>query len=107
MADQASSSITINATPEQVLAVIRDLPSYPSWTDAISQVVVDEAGKDGPARATFSMSASGMSDEYTLIYNWKADGVSWELAAPSKLQKAQKGSYQLTQPATAPRWTTC
>lgn len=96
MADQTSSSITINATPEAILAVIRDLESYPAWTDAISKVVIDEAGKDGPAQATFSMSASGMSDEYTLNYAWKADGVSWELASPSTLQKSQQGSYQLS-----------
>jgi ribosome-associated toxin RatA of RatAB toxin-antitoxin module len=95
VADQASSSITINATPEAILAVIRDVESYPEWTEAISKVVVDEPGKDGPAKVTFSMSASGMSDEYTLLYDWKADGVSWELAGPTKLQKSQKGSYAL------------
>ena len=96
MADQTSSSITINASPEAILAVISDLESYPAWTDAISKVVIDEPGKDGPAKATFSMSASGMSDEYTLTYSWKPDGVAWELAAPSTLQKSQQGSYQLT-----------
>ena len=37
-----------------------------------------------------------MSDEYTLNYAWKPDGVAWELAAPSTLQKSQQGSYQLT-----------
>jgi ribosome-associated toxin RatA of RatAB toxin-antitoxin module len=96
VADQTSSSITINASPEAILAVISDLESYPAWTDAISKVVIDEPGKAGPAKATFSMSANGMSDEYTLNYSWKPDGVSWELAAPSTLQKSQQGSYQLT-----------
>jgi len=96
VADQTSSSITINASPEAILAVIRDLESYPAWTDAISKVVIEEPGKDGPSRATFSMSASGMSDEYTLNYDWKADGVSWELAGPSTLQKSQQGSYRLS-----------
>ncbi len=96
MPDQTSSSITINASPEAILAVIRDLESYPAWTDAISQVVIDEPGKDGPAKATFSMSANGMADEYTLNYSWKPDGVAWELAGPSALQKSQQGSYQLS-----------
>ena len=93
MADQASSSITIDATPEQVLAVIKDLEAYPDWAGGISKVTVDEPG---PARATFQMSQSGMSDEYTLDYEWKADGVSWSLHGSSKMMRSQKGSYQLS-----------
>ena len=93
MADQASSSITIDATAEQVLAVIKDLEAYPEWAGGISKVVIDEPG---PAKATFTMSQSGMSDQYTLDYDWKADGVSWTLVAPSKMMKSQKGSYQLS-----------
>lgn len=95
MADQASSTITIDATPEAVLAVIRDVEAYPQWTNGISKAVVVEPGKDGPAKVTFTMSQSGLSDEYTLVYDWKADGVDWELTAPTKLQKSQIGSYQL------------
>ena len=92
MADQASSSITIDAGPEQVLAVIRDVEAYPEWTGGISKAVVEQPG---PARVTFTMNQSGMSDEYTLDYDWKDDGVSWSLVAPSKMMKSQKGSYQL------------
>jgi len=92
MADQASSSITIDASPEAVLAVIKDIEAYPEWTGGIQSAVVDEPG---PARATFTINQSGMSDTYTLDYAWKADGVSWTLAAPSKMMKSQKGSYQL------------
>ena len=95
MADQASSSTTIDAPVADVLAVIRDVESYPEWTGGISKVTVDESGPDGPARATFQLSQSGLSDEYTLTYAWKADGVAWDLAAPSKMMKSQKGAYQL------------
>ena len=94
MADQASSSITIDATADQVLAVIKDLEAYPEWAGGISKVVIDEPG---PAKATFTMSQSGMSDEYTLDYAWKADGVSWSLSGTSKMMKSQKGSYQLSE----------
>lgn len=96
MADQASSSITIEAPPDAVLAVIRDIEAYPQWAKGISKAVVDEPGSDGPKKATFALSASGMSDEYTLVYDWKADGVTWSLDQPTKLQKSQQGSYQLT-----------
>ena len=96
LADQASSSITINAGPDAVLAVIRDVEQYPTWTNGISKAVVVEPGKDGPARVTFTMTQSGLSDEYTLVYDWQADGVSWTLVEPSKLQKSQHGSYRLS-----------
>jgi len=95
MSDQASSSITIDAAPEAVLAVIRDVEAYPQWTGGIAKAEVLEEGAAGPKRVTFSMSQSGMSDEYTLDYEWQADGVSWTLSEPSKLQKSQKGSYRL------------
>jgi ribosome-associated toxin RatA of RatAB toxin-antitoxin module len=94
VADQASSSITIDASAEQVLAVIKDLEAYPEWAGGITKVVIVEPG---PAKATFTLSQSGMSDEYTLDYAWKADGVSWTLSGTSKMMKSQKGSYQLSE----------
>jgi ribosome-associated toxin RatA of RatAB toxin-antitoxin module len=96
VADQASSSITIDADSEAVLAVIRDVEAYPEWTGGIARAEVLEPGAQGPQKVTFAMSQSGLSDEYTLVYDWQKDGVSWSLAEPSKLQKSQKGSYALT-----------
>jgi ribosome-associated toxin RatA of RatAB toxin-antitoxin module len=96
VADQASSSITFDAEPSEVLAVIRDVEAYPEWTGGIAKAVVVEPGKDGPKKVAFSMSQSGLSDEYTLVYDWQQDGVEWSLAEPSKLQKSQRGSYRLS-----------
>jgi len=95
VADQASSSITIDATPEAVLDVIRDVEAYPEWTGGIARAEVLEEGDGGPAKVAFSMSQSGLSDEYTLVYDWQPSGVSWRLAEPSRLQKSQQGSYAL------------
>ncbi len=105
MADQASSSITINATQADILAVIRDVEAYPVWTNGISKAVVVEPGAAGPAKVTFSMNQSGLSDEYTLVYDWQGDGVSWTLAEPSKVQKSQRGSYQLSADGAATKVT--
>jgi ribosome-associated toxin RatA of RatAB toxin-antitoxin module len=96
VADQASSSITIDAAPDAVLAVIRDLDSYPQWAKGISKAQIDENGALGPAKATFTANQSGFSDEYTLLYDWKPDGVAWTLDGPTTVQKAQRGSYQLS-----------
>jgi hypothetical protein len=95
VADQASSSITIDADPQAVLAVIRDVEAYPDWTGGIARAEVLEPGDGGPRTVSFAMSQGGLSDEYTLVYDWQPDGVSWTLAAPTKLQKSQQGSYRL------------
>ena len=93
MADRTSSSTTVAAPPEAVLAVIADLHAYPEWNGEIKSVEVLETVPDGrPREARFSISSSGMTDEYVLRYDWAADGVSWELVAPSALQKTKIGS---------------
>lgn len=95
MADQVSSSIVIEADPEAVLDVIRDVETYPEWTGGINRAEILEDGTGGPRRVTFAISQAGLADEYTLVYDWQDDGVSWTLEKPSKLQKAQQGSYRL------------
>lgn len=97
MADLTSSSVTINAPLADVLQVIADLHAYPEWNGEIKSVEVLGTQKDGrPSSARFTVSSTGMTDEYTLDYVWLEDGVSWRLAAPSTLQKSQVGSYRLS-----------
>lgn len=97
MADQTSSSLTIAAPVEVVLQVIADVHAYPEWNGEIKRVEVLETEKDGrPRRARFGISSSGMTDEYTLDYDWADDGVAWVLVAPSTMQKSQVGSYRLS-----------
>ncbi len=96
MADQASSTITINAPSDKVLGVIADIPSYPEWTGQIKSAEVLEAGPGGkPKQAKFVMDAGVLSDEYTLAYDWQDSGVSWKLVGKSTVQKSQVGSYTL------------
>jgi ribosome-associated toxin RatA of RatAB toxin-antitoxin module len=97
MADATSSSITISAPPEQVMAVIADFESYPEWADQVRDVEVLDAGTGGRAeRVRFSMDAGAIKDTYTLDYDWAADdrSVSWNLVKGG-IQKAQDGSYEL------------
>ncbi len=96
MADQTSSSLQIAAPPKDVLQVIADVHAYPEWNGEIKSVEVLDTEPDGrPRQVRFSISSSGMNDEYVLDYLWAADGVSWTLVAPSTLQKSQIGSYRL------------
>jgi len=96
MADVASSTITIDAAPEQVLAVIADIGSYPEWTGQIKSASVVETAADGrPRQARFVMDAGVLKDEYVLQYDWNPAGVSWRLVGSSTVQKSQVGSYAL------------
>jgi hypothetical protein len=97
MADATSSSITIGADPDAVMAVIADFAAYPAWADQVKTVEVlatDSAGR--PERVRFQMDAGPIKDNYTLDYSWSSDGrsVSWRLVK-GQIQKAQNGSYAL------------
>jgi ribosome-associated toxin RatA of RatAB toxin-antitoxin module len=97
MAEQASSSITINADKSAIMAVIADFPSYPEWASMIRRVTVDETGPDGRGtQVTFTLDAGVIKDEYTLAYEWQGDDrVDWHLVK-GKALKSQDGSYVLT-----------
>lgn len=99
MAPATTSSIDIAAPAEQVMAVIADFGSYPEWAEQVKTVEVLEPGAAGrPARVRFQMDAGPIKDSYTLDYSWAADdrAVSWTLVK-GQMQKAQDGSYTLTE----------
>jgi carbon monoxide dehydrogenase subunit G len=96
VADQASSSITIDAPLDEVLAVIADIETYPEWTGQIKKAEVLSTGADGrPEQAKFVMDAGVLKDEYVLEYDWNDTGVAWQLVGKSSVQKSQTGSYTL------------
>jgi carbon monoxide dehydrogenase subunit G len=96
MADQASSSITINADKAAVMAVIADFEAYPEWASMIRTVTVDEKGADGRGtQVSFVLDAGVLKDEYTLAYEWHGDDrVDWHLVK-GKALKSQEGAYVL------------
>ncbi len=96
MADQSTQSITVNASPAEVMAVIADFASYPEWAGSVKSAVVTETGPDGrPAQVEFKLDAGAIRDEYALAYTWDADRlVSWSLVR-GQMQKSQQGSYAL------------
>ena len=97
MADATSSSITIAAAPEQVMAVIADFDAYPEWAEQVKSVEILQSDENGRAeRVRFTMDAGPIKDSYTLDYRWAPDGrsVSWTLVK-GQIQKAQDGSYRL------------
>jgi hypothetical protein len=97
MADATTSSITIGADPEAVMAVIADFAAYPAWADQVKTVeVLDHDAAGRPERVRFLMDAGPIKDTYVLDYSWAPDGrsVSWTLVK-GQIQRAQNGSYTL------------
>ena len=96
MAEQTTSSIVIDATAAEVMAVIADFPAYPKWAQGMKQAEVVEEGADGRAdKVHFELEATPIKDSYTLAYEWHGDeSVSWHLVQ-GKMLKAMQGSYTL------------
>ena len=98
MADSATKSIVIDASVAQVSQVICDFPSYPEWTGALREAEVLEEYEDGYAsQVRFVLDAGPLRDQYTLAYEYAEDlsRIEWRLVAPSGVQKAQTGSYDI------------
>jgi ribosome-associated toxin RatA of RatAB toxin-antitoxin module len=97
MADQTSSSIVVDAPPEQVMAVIADFPRYPEWAQGMRTAEVRSTFPDGRAKEVFfEIEASPIKDAYTLVYDWHGEqSVDWTLES-GKMMKRLDGSYVLT-----------
>jgi ribosome-associated toxin RatA of RatAB toxin-antitoxin module len=94
--DQARSTITIDAPPDKVMAVIANFEAYPTWSTQVKRVDVLETDAQGRGvKARFVIDAGVLRDEYTLVYDWSVpDSVSWQLVT-GNMQKSQEGSYTL------------
>jgi ribosome-associated toxin RatA of RatAB toxin-antitoxin module len=98
MADSSTQSIVIAAPPDRVAAVICDFARYPEWVTATKTVEILEEYEDGYAsQVRFGLDAGVVADEYTLAYEYAEDisRIEWHLVEPSKMQKAQDGSYDI------------
>jgi uncharacterized membrane protein len=96
MSEQSSQSITIDADPAEVMAVIADFPNYPTWTGSVKKADVLEDGPGGRARrVAFTLDAGIVRDQYELAYEWSDDErVEWNLTS-GQMMRAQHGSYTL------------
>lgn len=96
MPDESTQSITIDADPPDVMAVIADFTNYPVWAASVKSAEVVEPGPDGRARrVAFGLDAGIVRDQYELVYVWSGDErVEWELVT-GQMMRAQHGSYTI------------
>ncbi|HZC53637.1 MAG TPA: SRPBCC family protein [Mycobacterium sp.] len=93
-----SATIDIKAARAKILAVLADVAAYPQWSAVHKRVSVESCFADGrPKRATMGVSAVGMTDTQVLDYTWSTHDVNWSLAKPTLQQRAQQGSYSITE----------
>jgi uncharacterized membrane protein len=98
MAETSTQSITIAAPRARIAEVICDFPKYPEWAASVKRAEVVEEYEDGYAsQVRFVLDAGMLADEYTLAYEYAEDlsRIEWQLVAPSRIQKAQEGSYDI------------
>ncbi|MGJ7441400.1 SRPBCC family protein [Aquipuribacter sp. MA13-6] len=111
MAQRTESSITVDAPPADVLAVVEDLAAYPEWAGGITAVDVEELDADGrPVRARLTMSSGPVRDTLLVGYDWTVTGagsgtMSWSLVEPGRVTSKMDGSYELVPDGTGTRVT--
>ncbi|MEU0893880.1 SRPBCC family protein [Streptomyces qaidamensis] len=96
MAEHTSSSITIEAAPADVMAVISDFARYPDWTGEVKEAEVLKTDAQGRAeQVRLVMDAGAIKDDQVLGYTWTGENeVSWTLVK-SQMLRSLDGSYIL------------
>ena len=106
MVDHANVSITVQADPAAIMAIIADFASYPDWAGPVKSIEVLNEHPDGRAKQVrFHVEIMGLSDSYTNEYTWDGDRrVDWTMIE-GKSQKSQLGSYELAKAGAATELT--
>lgn len=97
MAEQTQGTISIEAPPPAVMAVLSDYESYPEWATGMRKAEIQEKDDQGRgARVRFEVSMVGLSGWYILEYDYTPDdgGLSWSFVEGSPL-KDLSGIYEL------------
>jgi ribosome-associated toxin RatA of RatAB toxin-antitoxin module len=96
VATSDSREVVIEASPEEILDVIADVESTPTWSSQYQSAEILEAYDDGrPKRVKMKVKSVGISDEQVVEYTWTDDNASWTLISAGQL-KSQDASYTLT-----------
>jgi len=96
MATSDKRDVVIEASPAEILDVIADVESTPSWSSQYQSAEILDTYDDGrPRRVKMKVKSAGITDEQVIEYTWSDHLVSWTLISAGQL-KAQDASYTLT-----------
>ena len=102
MAQRATESIVVNASPEVVYGVVTDFAHYLDWVGDLKRIDVLERDADGrPLEVEFRAAAFGRSTTYALRYDYSRapDELSWT-QTHGDLTESMAGQYRF-EPAGA------
>jgi ribosome-associated toxin RatA of RatAB toxin-antitoxin module len=96
MAVKDSREVVIEATPEEILDVIADVESAPSWSPQYQSAEVVDTYDDGrPRTVKMKIKAAGLTDDQVVEYSWGDNEASWTLIKAGQL-RSQDAKYTLT-----------
>ena len=96
MAVKDSREVVIEASPEEILAVIADVKSAPTWSPQYQSAEVLDTYEDGrPRQVKMKVKAAGITDEQTVEYTWGDNTAGWTLIKAGQLN-TQNARYTLT-----------
>lgn len=96
MAVNDSREVVIEASPEEILAVIADVKSAPSWSTQYQSAEILGTHPDGrPKQVKMKVKAAGLTDEQIVEYTWGDNSVGWTLVKAGQL-RSQDATYTLT-----------
>lgn len=95
---EVRSSTRIDRPVREVMAVLLDIAGQHQWWPGqfrSEPLQTDEAGR--VTRALIGNDVRVAKDEFEVVYTHDAssDGYSWVLAEPSRIQRAQAGSWEV------------
>ncbi|CAB4559204.1 MAG: polyketide cyclase / dehydrase and lipid transport [Actinobacteria bacterium] len=71
MSDYSAGTATIEASAEDIFAILKDLESYPQWSASIKSVEIAERdGSGNPSKANLKVEAGVLKDRVSLDYDW-------------------------------------
>lgn len=96
MSVKDSREVVIEASPEEIMAVIADVESAPTWSSQYQSSEVLDTYKDGrPKLVKMKVKAAGITDEQTVEYSWGENTAGWTLLKAGQM-RSQEACYTLT-----------
>lgn len=107
MTDKTSSTMTIDAPSQVIMAVIADFAAYPQWASGVRSAQPLALSPSGRAeRVRFTIDAGVIKDSYVLSYVWDGDqAVRWQLAERGTSVSEMTGAYLLEESHNATKVT--